>query len=172
MSTRKKKGKHWKKEEAERNENKILRLLSHKDMRFKDLSKEFDSPTTLTGHLKRLVNKKIISRYWNEDRKANYYRITPQSMIQVKTQLGKYEVIDFIESIPNPIYIFEEKDKVSMAIFSTAPENERAQWKQVYRNQISTQLKTWKEAMDALPRDDKRKLAMVITVDNTTAGDK
>jgi len=118
-----KRNKHWKKQEAEINETKILKQIESKDMRFSELQQNLSdmSPTTLTEHLKKLINRGLISRYWNEDKKANYYRVDPKSKDQVTGSLGKYEAIKFLRDIHNPMYVYQEKGKMRVAAFSNVP---------------------------------------------------
>jgi DNA-binding transcriptional ArsR family regulator len=120
-----KRKRHWKKEEALRNETRILKLLESNDMRFTELQKNLSdmSPTTLTQHLKKLLERKLISRYWNEDKKANYYRVDPKSKGQVTGLLGRTKAIQFLKTIRNPMYVYEEEGNLKVAAFSTIPAN-------------------------------------------------
>ena len=166
MSKRKSRRKHWKKEEAEKNENTILGLLNYKDMRFKDLQQEFEgiSPTTLSGHLKTLLRKKTIARYWNEDKKANYYQITPESKDQVIDKLGKYEAIRFVKGISNPAYACKpSKDGTkAVAVFSTVPETmNRGKYKDIIKKTVSVMFPAFK-----IPKAvTKQKIAIVVMYD-------
>jgi DNA-binding MarR family transcriptional regulator len=148
MSKRKKQEKHWKKEESERNENKILTLLRNSDMRFSELQQELSeiSPTTLDKHLKTLLKKNLISRYWNEDKKARYYQITLESKDQVQTQLSKYEAIKFIKEIPRMThYSPQPKGKINLAVFTSVPATQpRKEWIEEWQQKISTATKLLK----------------------------
>jgi DNA-binding transcriptional ArsR family regulator len=136
---------HWKKEEAIKNETKILKLLESKDMRFGELEQVLSdlSPTTITRHLEKLLRKKIISRYWNEDKRANFYRVDPESKDQVTGTLAKYEALKFIKSIPRLAYYNPSiKSKQNMAAFASVPSTvNRDSW-----------IEDWKKRVDRVNR--------------------
>jgi len=106
------------------NLNKLLSLLKqHEELTFKGLKEKMGvSEPTLTGYIKTLEGQKKIEPFFKpQDRRQRWYRIKPENRQKVEAQLLKYEAIRFIEGIPNPIYVFEEKDGKAIAAFMSDP---------------------------------------------------
>ena len=158
---------HWKKTQSSRNEQLILKILNDSgSTRFNDLYAKINevskiSQPTLSKHLKQLENEKI-ERYWNKEKAANCYRIKPESMEKVKTELGKSEAKRFIEEIHNPVYYYHP-GKVSVAAFtSVSATMNRKEWEQKVKSTVDRMAKMSK-FIPLLKTD--QKMAVVLMVE-------
>jgi hypothetical protein len=80
------------------------------------------SEPTLTEYIKILeIERKIESFSKPEDRRNTWYRIKPENSPLVNADIGKYEIIQFIDSLKNPIYGYEQQGNVSASIFAVKP---------------------------------------------------
>ncbi len=82
------------------------------------------SEPTLTKYIKSLEAKSEIEAFVKpQNRREKWYRIKPENKERVNTQLAKYEAIQFIEEIPEPIYVHENvRDKgITVEAFASIP---------------------------------------------------
>ena len=156
---------HYKKRIERENLNKLLSLLKqYENMQFRELKKELGvSSPTLSAYFRKLRNQIECFRFEGEDRRIKRYRIRPENKKEVETQLAKYEAINFIERMSNPIYIYDKSEDESraMALFSSVPPREnREAWEKEVKKQTRLGL-----LLKFFPRLKKEcDMALVITV--------
>ena len=134
----------WAKQEKRDNLNKILDLLKKNELIFKDLNKVIRvSKPTLSGYIKTLELQSMIEHFDKpEDRRNQWYRIKLGNEKKVESELGKYEAINFIKEIHNPIYVDKKETGITGAVFLSEPSDPKDQ--KMYKD-IS------KKALDPIP---------------------
>ncbi|MGA2522938.1 MAG: winged helix-turn-helix domain-containing protein [Candidatus Bathyarchaeia archaeon] len=153
---------HWKKLAANETRQKIKRLIALKPRRFTDLLNELKcSPTTLTGHLNALRNAGVIRSVVDSERNV-VYEIAPDCIESVKAEMNLSDATQFIESLDNPLYVFENKGNYTVSLF--------AQWANVDRAKTEKQLKKvvglltrYYKISHKLKKGDKEALVVTIT---------
>jgi DNA-binding Lrp family transcriptional regulator len=119
----------WRKNSKTKQENldKLLAFLQkNKEASFANLQKELGvSNPTLTEYIKELENieKPKIEHFDKpeKDRRHTWYRIKSKSSSLVAAQVGKYEAIQFINSLVEPIYGYDKQENVSVSFFAVKP---------------------------------------------------
>ena len=102
---------HWKKSEFSDNEKKLRNLLITKPMSFKDLRPFFNSPTTLTKHLKSLKQKGIIRLAVDNKRHERLYEIFECEREHVRAEQISDHIGDFLSTLDENTLSYEIKSK-------------------------------------------------------------
>jgi transcriptional antiterminator len=105
---------HWNKQKSRDNSNKLLALIKKKPMSFNALKSELGcTAATLSHHLKILKGDEggtpLIRKVINEKGKPVYEPI-PERSNAIASEIGRYEAIQFIDSLKNPLYSHEPID--------------------------------------------------------------
>lgn len=81
------------------------------------------SMPVLSTHVKQLEEEGLIENFRDpaKDRRLQYYRIKPESKEKVESHLAKYEAINFIKEIPNPVYYCKTERGIAGAVFLSEP---------------------------------------------------
>ena len=148
------------------NLNKLLSLLKkHKVLSFKQLRLKLRvSEPTLAEYIKALEQDQQIEHFYkHKDRRYRYYRIRPENQEKVDSRIRRYEAINFIASMPNPVFVQKGDNYRSIAGFTWDPTKSDKQLKEMLEKSLQS------IALRFLPKAlPNQKTAIVIMI----AGDK
>lgn len=118
--------KHDRQKDRYKNVMKIQGLLERKkELKYSELKRELNvSDPTLSDYIRKLEEMERIEHFFKSDRRERWYRIRAKSLKKVEASLRKYEAIQFIESISNPIYSYKSDGKKAIAAFVSLPVND------------------------------------------------
>ena len=159
----------WAKNDRNDNLLKLQSLLTkRKELNFKQLREglHVSEPTALAEYVKLLESQGKIEHFDKAgDRRSQWYRIKAENAKDVETQLGKYEAIRFIKSIPKPVYKYKTDGKFLVAAFITNPHD---QPREIFEKKVEAilsgvALRFLKAFFGLKPREGK--LALVIMLD-------
>jgi DNA-binding MarR family transcriptional regulator len=108
----------WAKQNRKQNKAIVLKYIKEKQpIQYRDLKKlvPFSDPT-LSNYLRELVTDGFIE--WHEDsedRRIKWYIIKAKEKADL--QIQKYDDINFIENLPNPVYSYTQLGKCSVSAF-------------------------------------------------------
>ena len=146
------------------NMDKLLLLLKEKkELTFKKLKEGLGvSDPTLTEYVKLLEQQKKIEHFDKPtDRRSQWYRIKEGKENEVKSQVGKYEAINFLRSIQNPVYHYRPGKKIELAAFSAVPASVNRKEYQKMVESVVDNIPVW--LLRGLPKLE-QKMAVVIMV--------
>jgi hypothetical protein len=108
----------WAKQDKEKNKTVVLKMIKEKQpICYSDLKKfvSFADPT-LSNYLRELILGGLIEFYEDsKDRRIKWYKIKAKE--KANLHIRKYEAIQFIENLPDPIYSYKRLGKSSVSAF-------------------------------------------------------
>lgn len=136
------------------------KVLSNKQLRLKMKV----SDPTLAEYVRVLEADQQIEHFFkHNDRRFRYYRIKPENQEKVESRIRRYEAINFIASMPNPVFVQKGDSSKSIAGFTHDPTKSDKQLKRLLESALSS------FAFKFLPKaEPNQKTAIVIMI----AGEK
>jgi DNA-binding MarR family transcriptional regulator len=160
----------WKKKESRDNESLLLNIIDKfGPLRYLELLQKFNefaktSNPTLSKHLKGLEAKGQIEKYYDENKRADCYRIKFEKKEYVDYQLRRYEATKFLESMEDLFVIrhLGKDGKSSVNLFFSPLKKED---EEQIANVLRLYAKSWEPILNKALRvpKPKYKLAVILT---------
>jgi hypothetical protein len=158
---------NWKtRENRKTNLNKLRKIIKEAgEIAYPDILEKMKptSEVTIADYLKELYNNEEIESFKkkNEDMRRTFYK--PKE--KVDAQIGRYEAIQFIESLQNPLYAKVPIDGITISAFAEFSEAKNEKSERDFRGEVVADTCTFASSLTKMKLGKGEKIALVVTIE-------